>query len=140
MENIAGKIEWYHNLYLACLSGASVFLALSVILFIRLDIRGVIGFFTGRQAERGIRELEQNGGKNKESRKHIKPELPKKYIIEKSGEPQRRKIKNFSEAEATKRLSEEAEGSKWTVPLYQEMPDFCVEREILLVHTDETII
>ena len=89
MENIAGKIEWYHNLYLACLSGAAVFLALSVILFIRLDIRGVIGFFTGRQAERGIRELEQNGGKNKESRKHIKPELPKKYIIEKSGEPQR---------------------------------------------------
>jgi len=140
MENIGKKIELYHNLYLLCLSGTASFLMFSVILFIRLDIRGVLGFFTGCQAKRRIRELEQKGRKNKESGKCINPEFREKYIIKSSGEPEKRKIKNLSEDEATKKLSGEAEDSKWTVPLFQEMPDFRIEREILLVYTDETII
>lgn len=47
MENISGQIELYHNLYLFCLTGMLVFLAVSAVLFICLDIRTAVKSYTG---------------------------------------------------------------------------------------------
>lgn len=54
MDNIISRITLYHNLYLACIGATVVFLCISIVLFIRLNIKEVIGFLTGSQAKREI--------------------------------------------------------------------------------------
>lgn len=58
MENISDRILMFHELYLVCLAGTIVFLAVSVILFICLDIWNVVVFLTGWKAKREIRKME----------------------------------------------------------------------------------
>jgi len=90
MEEIAGRIELYHRLSLLCLIGMVLFLGLSLLLFVRLDIRNTLLFFTGIRAKREIRRQE----------------------------------------ECTELL---------TARLPDREENFAVEREILLIHTDEII-
>lgn len=46
---VTEQMEMWHRLYLFLMSGSFFCLCIAVIIFIRLDIWSVIGFFTGRQ-------------------------------------------------------------------------------------------
>lgn len=52
-------VELFHNLYLGCLVGAVVCLFLSIVIFLRFDIRGACGVLTGHQAKKEIHRLEK---------------------------------------------------------------------------------
>ncbi|MCC8029272.1 MAG: hypothetical protein LIO75_05710 [Lachnospiraceae bacterium] len=58
MENIE-LYELYHNLFLGCLIACIALAAVAVLLFFVLDIRGVIGYLTGRAAKRQIQKIEE---------------------------------------------------------------------------------
>ncbi len=60
MEDFAGKIELYHNLFFACLAVCIVCAVIAVVIFIILDIKSVVGFLTGRRAKKQIQKLEEN--------------------------------------------------------------------------------
>lgn len=49
MEYMIEQIQVYHRLYLSFIFAALFCFGVSGILFVRLDIRSVIRFFTGRQ-------------------------------------------------------------------------------------------
>lgn len=150
MENISEQISLFHNLHLACLAGMIFFLLISVILFIRLNIWNVIGFYTGWQARHEIRKLKDNSSKKAKGESGIRPELRKNLGLRKSGELEIRKVKDFAEVKITKRLSDgsgevtellrlEEDADEGTTLLSQKNFSFFIEREILLIHTDEII-
>lgn len=64
MEHIGEKIEWYHHLFLGCLILSVLCLAVTVVLFFVLDIGNVLGYLTGKQARKKIRELEEESAKS----------------------------------------------------------------------------
>lgn len=150
MENIAERISVFHNLYLACLIGTLLFLAISVFLFIRLDISGVIGFFTGQQAKREIKKIQEKPFEGKAGKKMIKPETKSESGQHKTGDVWIRKVENLPQIMVTRKLENGFEEStdilktceatgKETEVLQQEESSFYIEREILLIHTDEII-
>lgn len=58
LENIMRRMEMCHNLFTLCLTGAAFFFLLTVIVFIRLDIRDTFFFLSGIQAKKEIRKSE----------------------------------------------------------------------------------
>lgn len=68
MEYVSGQMELFHILWLICVTGMILCLLFSVILFIRMDIKGVIGYVTGRSARCGIRAIEQSGEEDRKKR------------------------------------------------------------------------
>ena len=62
MNEALSKIGFYHGLFLVCLAGALILFAVSLVLFIRRDIRSAIAFLAGHRAEREIRRLEAENG------------------------------------------------------------------------------
>jgi hypothetical protein len=84
MEAKSGRneMERFHQLYLTCMAGAAIFWVMSIHLFIRTDIKGVIGFFMRSRGNGKICKIQEK---------------------------------------------ERAESA------------FCMEREILIVHTEEVI-
>lgn len=62
MEHIVEEIGMYRQLCLACIAGAVLSAGYAVYLFIRLDIRGVIGYLSGLSERRGIRRLQKRRG------------------------------------------------------------------------------
>jgi len=156
MENIAEKIAFYHNLFLVCLVCAGIFLVISVVLFIILDIGGGIGYLTGIQKAREIRKLKSGGEENKLSSEE-KGWKPNFDIWRKK----RKQAQNFSETESknfiepttpmTGKSSNQVENTtlmgetsglfqeNGTTLLYQEENIFVIEEEILIVHTEEQI-
>lgn len=151
MENISERILLFHNLYLVCLAGMVVFLGISVFLFIRLDIRNVIGYYTGWQAKREIKKMEVGSREKNREEEHIGSELRNPPGDQKSRELEIRKVKSFTEVTMTKRLSDgsgevtgllrlNGDDNRKTTLLYQDDRSFFIEREILLIHTDEIIV
>ena len=64
-------MEVYHRIGLLCLAGMLVSLVLSAVLYVRLEIRDVLGYLTGSRAAREIQRLEQktnDGPENRSSR------------------------------------------------------------------------
>lgn len=150
MEDIAGRIAVFHNLYLACLVGTILFLSISVFLFIKLDIRGVIGFFTGQQAKREIRKIQEKSFEGKPSKKMITPEIKNESGKQKREDIPIRKVEDLPGIMVTRKLDAGSEKptdtlkdceteEKETKLLQQEGISFYIEREILLIHTDEII-
>lgn len=62
MNEALSKIGFYHGLFLVCLAGALILFAVSLVLFIRRDIRSAIAFLAGHRAKREIRRLEAENG------------------------------------------------------------------------------
>lgn len=60
MEDIAGKISLYHNLFVICLLLCVLCLILATVMFFVLNIRDVIGYLTGRRAKKQIQALEES--------------------------------------------------------------------------------
>ncbi len=59
MQELEQMIKIYHTGYLVCLILAILFLALSVFLFFKFDIRKIIDIKTGRGAKRSIQKMEE---------------------------------------------------------------------------------
>lgn len=145
MENLSGRLTLFHNLYLGCLIGMFICLVIAVILFFRLDIRNVIAFLTGHEAKREIRNIEQSS-----KVKNQKEAVPEKSEYETpSGNIAFRKVEGIAGITITKRLEDGTEQTTEILPvmssdekttlLKQELPDFHIEREILMIHTEEII-
>lgn len=69
--------ELYHNLFLGCLIACIVHAAIAVFIFFALDIRGVIGFLSGRTAKKT--DSEDRGGERR--RRAALPEKSKESAI-----------------------------------------------------------
>lgn len=148
MENIAGRIDLFHNIYLACLGAMILCLLIAIILFFKLNIVGVIGFFTGKQAKKEISKIQALGLEKKSGKVKVTPEIKKEMEVHKSNEVTIRKVEDLPSITITKKLEDGSEeltsilrecDENATTVLSQEMDDFYVEREILLVHTNEII-
>ena len=148
MENIAGRIDLFHNIYLACLGAMILCLLIAIILFFKLNIVGVIGFFTGKQAKKEISKIQDLGLEKKSGKVKVTPEIKKEMEVHKSNEVTIRKVEDLPSITITKKLEDGSEeltsilrecDENATTVLSQEMDDFYVEREILLVHTNEII-
>lgn len=58
MNDISARISLYQNLYQICLILVLICLLIAVTVFFVLDIKSTIGYLTGRQAKKKIKELE----------------------------------------------------------------------------------
>lgn len=136
MDNIIDRISLYHNLYLACVVATVLFLIISIVLFVRLNIKEAIGVLSGNQAKKEIQRLKTEGvtGKSKEKNHSVKfrkvDELPKVTIT--------KKLENGRQ-EKTELLYVSKEESFETTLLQCESVEFYTECEIMLVHTNEII-
>lgn len=98
MEAIAQKISLYHHLFLGCLIVALICLAAAAPLFFLLDIREVIGYLTGRQRRKKVKELEaanaQSGRlmKEKSSMSYVAQEMKKDMGVRGQAAPGARKV------------------------------------------------
>ena len=146
MDSVVNRIALYHNLYIGFLVAAIVFLIISIILFVRLNVKGVIGFLTGSQAKKEIERLEKEGIKKNDKKAADKKQDEK----EKPPSVKIRQIKDLPRITITKKLEdgteektvllrEEDEMDNATMVLDQKPLDFYTEREIMLVHTSEFI-
>ena len=144
MENIASRITLFHNLYFVCLVGAILCLLISIVLFMKLDIRNVIGFFTGNQAKREIQRIQQNTFEQKPNIRNADP------ISQKSRDVPIRKVEEIPTITVTEKLQNGAEEQtailkvyepveEQTTVLQKENIDFFIEREIIFIHTNEII-
>lgn len=52
MEPAAEQMQLFHNVYLLCIGGMTVFFCISVLLFIRLHIRSTLCFFARNRGKR----------------------------------------------------------------------------------------
>lgn len=148
MENIAGRIDLFHNIYLVCLGAMALCLLIAIVLFFKLNIVGVIGFFTGKQAKKEISKIQDSGFDKKSGKVKVTPEIKKELGLHKTNEVTIRKVEDIPTITITKKLEDgseeltsilrECEEDATTV-LSQEMTEFYVEREILFIHTNEII-
>ena len=148
MDNIAGRIELFHILYIVCLAGAGISLFISGVVFAKLKIKNVIGFFTGKQEKREILKIKESDfGKRPESKSITSNIKTEKIFSEnntgniKNGEKipltaVTTKLEN-SDVGATTVLNEYDIGA--TTVLQQVLQTFYLEHEITLVHTNEII-
>lgn len=143
MDQIMSRISLYHNLYLICLGATLLFLIISIVLFFYLDVRGCIGFLTGRQARREIERLNLEGVTKKATSKN-------EVLGEKHHSVKFRKVEDIPKITITKKLEdgreektellcEVEEKSYETTLLKAENQEFLMEREIIMIHTKETI-
>ena len=134
IDNIVSRITLYHNLYFACLVATVIFIVISIVLFICLDMKYVIGFLTGSQAKREIQRLETERAIRKEENSSVKlrkvDDIPKVTITRKLEENSPKK---------TEYLNAPKEQSFQTTLLQDESAGFYIECEIMLIHTNEII-
>ena len=157
-EQLTQQIGLFHTLWLIFLVLFILFLLLDIFLFIKLDIRNVIGFLTGKTERKVIQEMmagEQTGetrsGKNRKAKKSTREQ--KKMIMTPSGQlktPDGTGVMQPTGGDITDVLG----GSRATDEVHvaiaesenihqekkeQKKNRFIVEKEILFVHTDERI-
>lgn len=137
MDQIMSRISLYHNLYFVCLGATILFLAMSIFLFFYLDVKNCIGFLTGRQACKEIERLNVEGVTQKTSSKK-KVSEEKKQSIKFRKIAITKKLEDERE-EKTELLCEMEEKAYETTLLKEESKEFLMEREIIMIHTKETI-
>ena len=57
MQRLESQISMYHTIFMICIVLFVLFLLVDIFLFIKLDIRKVIGFLTGKTARKTIEEM-----------------------------------------------------------------------------------
>lgn len=150
MDYITGRIELFHSLYLICLICMLIFLIAAIFLFFRLDMLEVIGFFTGRQEKRGIQKIQQGVFEEKASKKSLAPDMKNRLGLYKTNDVKIRKVDDIPVITITRKLENGTEEvtdilandstlEEETEVLQYEKTPFYVEREILLIHTNEII-
>lgn len=172
MDEIAGRIELYHSLFIGCLVLSLICLVLAAVLFFFLDIRNVLGYLTGRQRRKKVREMEAANAvsgrlmRERSSMAHVSPEMKTEMGVRQVQTPGARKAGRIVEGpvpvqdenafrkepepppeQETSLLAENAEtdpdGDGSTAVLEGENQEikgqFLIEREIILIHTQEVI-
>ena len=198
MEEITSRIELYHNLFTGCLAVSLLCLILAVVLFFVLDIRNVLGYLTGRQRRKKVKEMEAANAvsgrlmRERSSLEHVAPEMKTEMGVRQTPTPGARKVERIVEEvppdhappdhtssiwedqglkmeplqterattlltgeNATALLSEEAgtallageagtsllneDGSTAALNQKAVRGQFLIEREIILIHTEEVI-
>ena len=61
MQRLESQISMYHTIFMICIVLFVLFLLVDIFLFIKLDIRKVIGFLTGKTARKTIEEMKAGG-------------------------------------------------------------------------------
>lgn len=108
-------MELFHRLYLICLAGMGASLLLTVFLYVKLDVGTAWRVLCGRKD--GRRE-------------------PRKRFRTPSGRREPRKRLRLSSG---RRFGKDTEEARRTVLLPRKETGFHVEREVMLIHTDERI-
>lgn len=196
MEEIASRIELYHNLFTGCLAISLICLILAAVLFFVLDIKDVLGYLSGRQRRKKVKEMEAANAvsgrlmRERSSMQHVSPEMKTDMGVRQAPIPGARKVghvveesppggapvtqetagrTNLTETEiinsrsteplgeseattllaqdeATALLTEETatsllqeDGSTESLNKPAVRGRFLIEREIILIHTEEVI-
>lgn len=102
MEDVAGKISLYHNLFLVCLVLCILCLILSVVLFFVLDIRNVLGYLTGRRAKKQIQALQESNAasgrlmpRERTNMQYVNQEMKEDMGVRGTAMPGARKVDNL---------------------------------------------
>lgn len=117
MNDISVKIELYHNLFQTSLILALLFLAIAGTLFFMLDIRATLGYLTGRHAKKMIKELEAATAVS--VRLTQKQHRNMHFISQ--------EVKQENEITAVLESGTSSQGK------------FAIIRELMLIHTEETM-
>lgn len=190
MEAITQRIALYHHLFLGCFIAAVICLVIAVTVFFLLDIREVIGYLSGSQRRKKVREMEsasaQSGRllKERSSMSYVAREMKQDMGVRQPAMPGARKVEHVVEeapaapmqenpaapqtieAETPTDILKEPSGEMETSllkaetaqtqerPPVEEREDgstevlgepttrkglFRIEREILLIHTEEVM-
>lgn len=168
MQRLESQISMYHTIFMICIVLFVLFLLVDIFLFIKLDIRKVIGFLTGKTARKTIEEMERpealgesarlsgkvSGTKKKKKAKDSKNKRKGMDIMTPSGQiklPGSDEVMQSTGSDITDVLH----GSEPTDPIAEETSSatdileerqkpshkgyFKIVKEIMLTHTDEVI-
>lgn len=113
-EDMTKSIALYHNLFLACLILFFICLVTAALLFFLLHIADAVAYLTGRRARKQIEQMEKDNAASG------RPDVLK------SAPQGRRPMSGVTETLDSKDTPD-------TAVLFE------VEREIILIHTDESI-
>lgn len=151
MSDITSKISLFHNLYLICLVISILCLVISIIFFIKSDIPGIVSFFSGSREKKGIEKLQKEGFSSRRLRQtEIRTsDIEKRTGIYKTADIGTEnetvpialvteRIETFETTEALRMPREEGERTT-LLQNNSSLSMFYIEREILLIHTDEII-
>lgn len=107
MGEVSEKITLYHNLFLVCLVLCIVCLVIAVILFFVLDIRGVLGYLTGRKAKKQIQALQETNAlsgrlspRERTNMQYVAQEMKEDMGVRGAAVPGARKVTNVVQNEA----------------------------------------
>lgn len=76
MQELERMISIYHTAFIVCLVLAIVFLIISIILFIKFDIRKIFDMRTGRGAKRTIQKMEEINARTGKLREDVVSNTP----------------------------------------------------------------
>lgn len=186
MEDIAQKIELYHNLFLGSLVLCILCIIIAAVVFFLLDIRSTLGYLTGRRAKKQIQKLKESNAasgrlipRERTGMQYVAQEMKQDMGVNTMAAPGAREVDNvIQQASQTTVLNNEEDGASATTVLNsgsgggesettllkengghqagdsrEEKEDtstvqlqeevhigtFRLEREIILIHTDEVI-
>lgn len=103
MEAITQRIALYHHLFLGCLILAVICLVIAVTVFFLLDIREVIGYLSGSQRRKKVKEMEsasaQSGRllKERSSMSYVAREMKQDMGVRQPAMPGARKVEHVVE-------------------------------------------
>lgn len=117
VSDIGAKISLYHNLFQVFLILSLGFLAMAVSLFFLLDMRSTLGYLTGRQAKKRIKELEAATAVSGRLKQNQRTNM--RYAAQ--------EMKHENVPTAVLKSEASIRGK------------FVIVRELMLIHTEETI-
>lgn len=153
MDGFEQTIQMYHSIYVGCGIGALLMLAVSAFLFFYFRIPKVYGLLTGKTAEKEIRMMkEERAGQNNvrpDKKSHAK-KVDMGNLVSPSGRLGTSSDDKYSKTEAlasdtgiqNREVIEKTEASQQNFLLEDKRPvcgTFRIEKEIMLIHTDEII-
>ncbi|MCD7922018.1 MAG: hypothetical protein LUG27_06225 [Clostridiales bacterium] len=134
MKNIE-LYEQYHYLFLGCLIACMALAAITVILFFVLDIRGVAGYLSGRTARRQIQKIEEENAAGGESTSQLIRETEQ---IHTTGDMTEFLQDRNGVAGESSPVREEKTFYGYAVSR-KTTGAFMIEREIVMIHSEEII-
>ncbi len=154
MQELEKMISIYHTANIVCLVLAISFLAISVILFFRFDIKKIFDLKTGRGAKKTIQKMEEINARTGKLRQDMVAQTPSNLKAEerivrpvKTEEPNETAPLAVNGSEDTMILQQESETTVLSNGMEtnskeekRELPgNFKVIKEIMWVHTKEVL-
>ncbi len=121
MEAITQRIALYHHLFLGCLIAAVICLVIAVTVFFLLDIREVIGYLSGSQRRKKVREMEsasaQSGRllKERSSMSYVAREMKQDMGVRQPAMPGARKVEHVIEEAPTATMQQDIPAALQTI-------------------------